>query len=1399
MRSSVPRLNQLVWVLAVGWTLMVAASAGCDWLGLRRHGKEMARQAARLSFAKDLLYRRWVAMHGGVYVPVTPQTPPNPNLAHVPQRDLTLPSGQQLTLVNPASMTRQVQEMARQAKGVQDHITSLKPIRPENAADAWETNALRAFETGATEVSSLEPLDGQSCLRLMRPMRVESDCLKCHGDQGYRLGDIRGGISVSVPMRPYLADANAQLGAVLLNHGLIWVLGLVGLVGGGRYVRRRIQAQERTEIRLRQSEARYRGLFDHSLNGFALHEIVTDAAGQPVDYRFLEVNRAFETQTGLARPQLLGRCVTEALPDLDAAAFIETYGRVALTGEPVQFETEVPSLKRHFQIAVFSPKPGQFATVVSDITERQQAERDLRTSEEKFRALFDNAMDAIFIFDPIKGRFVEVNRTACERLQYSRDELLGMTVADIDAPAASAMIAERMEVVSRQGHHLFESTQRRRDGTVVPVEVNVRRFEHQGQTLILSVCRDLTERKQAQAELLRNEQRFRELAERLPQTVFEMNLEGRLTFVNRQAFVTFGYDPDDFTKGLEAWDMVVPAQRERARANVSRIAGGETVPPEEYTAQRKDGTTFPVMIDATAIWLDDAPGGVRGIVVDITERWQTERALRASEERLRAIFEAAPDAIFIKDLNGRYTHVNPAMEHLFARPASALLGAGDTELWEAGDAEQISAVDVRVLAGETVQGDYTRPVGGQPRSFLTVKVPLRDAQGRITGLCGLTRDITALKAVQEALQQREAELRATLNHAPVMICLLDEDLRVVQVNQAAIQFAGRPESELQGKRGGEFIGCLHVHDDPRGCGYGPECAGCPMRTAVLKTLTTGDPCQRLAVQPSVAGGRDSRLTLLMSVARIELHGRHRILLCLEDITSLKAAEEKVSWQAGLLDQTQDAVLVLDMEQRIEYANRSAERMHGQTARQLCGSAMQDVLFPEVLERILEAWETTLARGQWSGELERCLAPGKTQVVESRWVLVRGAEGQPESILIVNSDITEKKRLETQFLRAQRMESIGTLATGVAHDLNNILSPIMIAVDILRKQPSGPDDESLLNLLSGSAQRGANIVKQLLTFGRGLPGQRTELPPRPLLKEMAKVMAETFPKNIKLQPQFPDELWTIRADPTQVHQVLLNLCVNARDAMPRGGTLTLAAENLVLDEAYTRLHPELRPGPHVVVQVGDTGLGIPPELLDKVFDPFFTTKEPGQGTGLGLSTALGIVKNHEGFIQIQSRLGYGTQFRVYLPALANQAPGQTEIRPRNLPRGQGETVLLVDDEEAVRDVAQRMLEKHGYRVLPALDGADGLMTYMRHQKAIQAVVTDMLMPIMDGATLIRAIRRQAPELPMVAMSGLPAQEAEARHPTANVQAFLPKPFTTEQLLATLRQVLERPVETSTTAT
>lgn len=386
------------------------------------------------------------------------------------------------------------------------------------------------------------------------------------------------------------------------------------------------------------------------------------------------------------------------------------------------------------------------------------------------------------------------------------------------------------------------------------------------------------------------------------------------------------------------------------------------------------------------------------------------------------------------------------------------------------------------------------------------------------------------------------------------------------------------------------------------------------------------------------------------------------------------------------------------------------------------------------------------------------------------------------------DLTEQKKLEAQFLRAQRMESVGKLASGLAHDLNNVLGPNLMSVQLLREKTSDPRSHSLLASIETSTRRGIGIVRQLLTFGRGVEGKRVRLNPRVLVEDIARMSQETFPKSITVTTNLSRHLWPIMGDVTQLQQVLLNLCLNARDAMPQGGKLTLKAADVQVDEQFVGMNPDAKLGPHVVFAVSDTGCGIEPAILDRIFDPFFTTKEPGKGTGLGLSTALGIVKSHGGFFHVASDVGRGAEFKMFLPAVTDSETEPDALELLIPTRGQGELILVVEDEAALRPVIQQTLENNGYQVVLAGDGSEAIGLYRQRQPEIKAVLADLLMPGVDGLATIRALIDINPRVLVVAMSGLLVDPPELQAMGENVRAFLAKPFTSAELLSALKATL-----------
>jgi len=463
----------------------------------------------------------------------------------------------------------------------------------------------------------------------------------------------------------------------------------------------------------------------------------------------------------------------------------------------------------------------------------------------------------------------------------------------------------------------------------------------------------------------------------------------------------------------------------------------------------------------------------------------------------------------------------------------------------------------------------------------------------------------------------------------------------------------------------------------------------------------------------------------------------------------RAADARIHEQAALIAKAHDAILVRDLDGRITYVNPSAVRLFGWTLSEL-GDGQPPKLFLD--PAAAEAQHAALARGEWNGELKQPARSGKVLTLESRWTLLRDEAGEPRGLLIISSDATERKQLEAEALRMQRMEAIGALAGGMAHDLNNALAPVLMGTQLLARDARDDNARRVLTLMEASTRRGADMVRQVLLFARGKSGDFERLDARPLVKDMEKLAHDTFPQNISVSAHVANDLWPVRGNPTQLHQVLLNLCVNARDAMPRGGALTLAADNVELTSSDAQAIAEARPGCFVVLMVSDTGAGIPPEILPRIFDPFFTTKPEGKGTGLGLSTTSRIVKAHEGFIQVLNQPGLGTTFEVYLPRHPEEGSEAVSATAEPLPRGHGELILVADDDEAARELLRRSLEDHGYRVLTAANGGEAVSAFKARSREVALVVSDFSMPVLDGVEAVKAMRKLYAGIPALILSG-----------------------------------------------
>jgi PAS domain S-box-containing protein len=521
-----------------------------------------------------------------------------------------------------------------------------------------------------------------------------------------------------------------------------------------------------------------------------------------------------------------------------------------------------------------------------------------------------------------------------------------------------------------------------------------------------------------------------------------------------------------------------------------------------------------------------------------------------------------------------------------------------------------------------------------------------------------------------------------------------------------------------------------------------------------------------------------------SISHSEVNGQKLFTVIIRDITERKQAEERLREQAALLDQAHDGIMVRDMEDVITFWNEGAERIYGWKASETIGQNVRQLLYAGGSPEFEDAHKILFERGEWSGELNHVAKDGKKIIAESRWTLVRDQSGRP----IYSPSIRHHSEEELEHHLGHSEWKALARAGGIAHDLNNLLSPIGMAIRMLELKLPGKEDRRMLSVLQSSASRAGELIKQVLSFARGVQGERVLLQSKHLIQEIIRTLRDTLPKSINIEFSAAEDLWPVVGDATQLHQVLMNLCVNARDAMPHGGKLTIEANNVHLDENYAGMNVEARPGPYVLISVQDTGIGIPGDAIDRITEPFFTTKEVGKGTGLGLSTALAIVKSHGGFISVY-RDGSGTQFNVYVPAGEMGAKVvQSSRDDLALPVGNGELILLVDDELGILEITKGTLETYGYRVLTASDGTEALAVYAQHRDEIKVVVTDVMMPYMDGPATIRALRKMNPRVRVVVSSGLDANGKALESGGLDVQGFLAKPYTAERLLKILAEIL-----------
>lgn len=806
---------------------------------------------------------------------------------------------------------------------------------------------------------------------------------------------------------------------------------------------------------------------------------------------------------------------------------------------------------------------------------------------------------------------------------------------------------------------------------------------------------------------------------------------------------------------------------------------------------------------------------IRRALRESQERKRLE-AMEADRERLAAILEHTPDFVGLTSPTGRVLYLNGA--------ARKMLKIEDELSTETLDVSSIHPPEVvqRMLAASSEIATRTGTWSGESLLLSRdgTRIPVsqvlmahRDEHGALEYFSTVMRDLTARKETEALVNGQNQVLEMIAGGEPLsetlttLLSFIESQSADLYCSVLVLEDDGRRLRHCAAPRLPEAY--IKIID---GTVVGPSAGSCGTaafrRSPVMVEDTSTDPLwadfRAVAAEHELRACWSTpifdvqhRLLGTFAVYRnqpglpTEHHRRlidigiHMAAICL----SRHETERLLRDQASILDKAGDAIVITDSQNRVTFWNQSAKRTFGWTASEAMGREDVD-LFGHNSNAEIQAARTAIEQNpEWRGEIRLHDRQGKQLIMDSRITLLRDDAGRPQGRLWIATDITERKRIEEQFFRAQRLESLGMLSAGIAHDLNNVLAPILLAAPMLRDHAHDPADLRMITTLEKSAERGAALVRQILGFAQGADGEHRPLQAKHLLRDISTFAGETFPKSIRLETDIKAGLWQVKANPTQLHQVLLNLCVNARDAMPVGGTLSLKAENTVVDTDSRDEHKDVQPGAYLTLQVADTGVGIPPDVLGRIWEPFFTTKAVDKGTGLGLSTVRGIVESHSGFITVDTTLGQGTRFRVYLPALDQaQESKSVSVPAPEISRGNGEWILVVDDEVSIRNMSATMLSRQGYRVLTAADGAEAIALFAPRSNEILLVITDLSMPNLDGAGLARVIKRLKPKVKIIAISGLAAgQEGEA--PSQNfTEFFLHKPFRSEALLKMTHDVL-----------
>jgi len=1148
-----------------------------------------------------------------------------------------------------------------------------------------------------------------------------------------------------------------------------------------------VSERKEAEEALRGNEERQARIFETIADAILIYDR---------DGRITQANLAAERILGLPREEITRRTYNDPawrVASVDGRPIAEhefIFPRVIGSGQPIYgVERLIGRRGKDAVVVSINAAPlrdaaGRLVGTVeslSDITERKRAEETTRRSEERFRALVEKSTDIVSLVGPDR-KLAYATDSVTTTFGYPLHEFVGRDLLDFIHPDDRSLVETLFAECAAVPGKLVrgEARLRHRDGSWRHIEgTGVNRLEDASVRAIVVNYRDISERKRA-------EERIRFQADVLAQVrdaVLVLDPERRITYWNQGAERLYGYGVTEVL-GRKMEDVITyrwlrPQDEEEA----IRLLNSNGTWQGENLAFRKGGAR--IHVESTVSILKDDKGtavGILALVHDISERKRAEAALRQAEAKYRSIFENAVEGIYQTTADGRLVTANPMLARIygFDSPRALMAHAAANPQYFYCDPSVRAEFVRRVLERGAVTG-FESQIRRRDGSVVWISEnarPLHDAAGKLVGFEGTVVDITERKQAEESLRETNDRLRALIQASPLAILALDKQGRVRSWNAAAARIFGWTEAEVLGKPS-PLVPPEHRPDTRT------------LRERVLR----GESFAAVEAQRWRKDG--SLVEVSISAAPLfdaqgEVGG---VMAVLADIADRKTAERALTRERAilqaLLDSIPDLIFYKDHQGAFLGCNTAFEKFIGHSERDLLRRTDLDFFSRDIALSFQERDRQVLAEGKPRRHEELLEYPdGRRVLVETLKTPFFGPDGTVLGLVGVCRDITERKRLEEQLRQAQKMEAIGQLAGGVAHDFNNLLTAILGNLGLLSAMlPADGPSREMLESSEKAAQRAAELTGQLLGFSRRTMLRLEVADLNTAIQEIMGILRRTIDPRISVQIQASPALWNVRADPGQITQVLMNLCLNARDAMPEGGVLRLETANVVLDEEYARLHLEARAGEFVRLRVNDTGTGIAPEIRPRIFEPFFTTKQAGQGTGLGLAMVFGIVQQHQGWIECTSELARGTRFDIYLPRLRAGEPLPLLPPTEPGPAGGHETILLVDDEPMVRNLGHTVLQRFGYRVLLAEDGLEAIDIYRREKDGVDLVVLDLTMPRLSGRDTLHRLLQIDPNVHVLFASGYSAEHVTEGE-KEGVFGFISKPYRPQELANAVRAVLDR---------